>query len=110
MRRLKSKIDPVDEAIGDYKPNLICLVETYLAKEKQIAIPGYKIYRNNGTKNKGILVAVRNSIKSISVEVIRSDEVGQTLWILLNHQKWKIRTGAIYGPQENVTPNNKLKL
>ena len=56
------------------------------------------------------MIAVRNSIKTISVEVNRYDEVGQTLWILLNNQKQKIRTGAIYGPQENVTPNNELKL
>ena len=55
-------------------------------------------------------MAVRNSIKTISVEVSRYDEVGQILWILLNNQKQKIRIGAIYGPQENVTPNNELKL
>ena len=46
----------------------------------------------------------------VSVEVRRYDEMGQTLWILLNDQKRKIRIGAIYGPQENMTPNNKLKL
>ena len=32
------------------------------------------------------------------------------LWILLNNQKQKIRKEAIYGPQENMTPNNELKL
>ena len=111
VRGLKSKIDPLDEATNDYKPNLICLVETHLAKEEQIGIPGYRIYRNDGTKNsKGILIAVRNSIKTISAEVIRYDEVAQTLWILLNNQKQKIRIGAIYGPQENVTANDELKL
>ena len=111
VRGLKSKIDALDEVIDDYKPNLICLVETHLAKEEQIGIPGYRIYRNDGTKNsKGILIAVRNSIKTISVEVSRYDEVGQTLWILLNNQKQKIRIGAIYGPQEKMTPNNELKL
>ena len=56
------------------------------------------------------MIAVGNSIKTISVEVSRYDEVGQTLWILLNNQKQKIRIGVIYGPQENITPNNKLKL
>ena len=40
----------------------------------------YRIYRNDDTKNsKGILLAVRNSIKTISIEVSRYDEVGQTL-------------------------------
>ena len=57
-----------------------------------------------------MLIVVRNSIKTISVEVSRYDEVGQTLWILLNKQRQKIRIGVIYGPQENMTPNNELKL
>ena len=66
VRGIKSKIDALDEVIDDYKPNLICLVEIQLAKEGQIRIPGYRIYRNDGTKNsKGILMAVRNSIKTI---------------------------------------------
>ena len=70
VRGLKSKIDALDEVIDDYKPNLICLIETHLTKGEQIGIPLYRIYRNDATKNsKGILIAVRNSIKTISVEV-----------------------------------------
>ena len=49
MRRLKSKIDELDEAVDDCIPNLTYLVETHLAKEEQIKIPGYRIYRNDGT-------------------------------------------------------------
>ena len=56
------------------------------------------------------MIAVRNSTKTISVDVTRYDEVGQTLWILLNNQKQKISIGVIYGPQENMAPNNELKL
>ena len=56
------------------------------------------------------IIKVRNSIKTISVEVRRYDGVGQTLWILLNNQKQKIRIGAIYELQENLTPNHQLKL
>ena len=83
MRELKSKIEALDEAIDNYKPSHVCLVETYQVKEEQIEIPWYRIYRNDGMKNsKGILVAVRNNIKTISVEVSRCDEVGQTPWIL----------------------------
>ena len=56
VRRWKSKIDALDETIEDYEPSLICLVETHLTKEEQIKIPGYRIYRNDSTKNsKGIL-------------------------------------------------------
>ena len=77
-------MDALDEAIDDYKPDLICLAETHLAKEEHIAIPGYRVYRHDGTKNsKLILTAVRNSIKNISVEVSRYNEVEQTRRILL---------------------------
>ena len=36
--------------------------------------------------------------------------MGQRLWMLLANTKKKIRIGVIYAPQENVTPNNELKL
>ena len=89
-RKLKSKIDILDEAIDDYKPNFICLVETHLAKEEKIGIPEYRIYRNDDRKNsKGILIAGRNIVKTISVEASRYDEVGQTPYILINNQKRK---------------------
>ena len=80
MRGLRSKIDALDEGIDDYEQKLVHLGETHLAKEKQIAIAGYRIHSNDGIKSsKGILIAERNSIKNISVEVTRYDEVGQTL-------------------------------
>ena len=70
-------------AIDDYKPSLICLGEIHLEKEEKIGIPGYRIYRNDGTKErKEILIEVRNSFKTISVEVSRYDEVVQIIWIL----------------------------
>ena len=80
MRKLKSKINALDEAIDDFKPNLICLGETELAKEEQNGIPGDRIYRNVGIKNnKRVLIALRYSIKTISADVNRYDELGQTL-------------------------------
>ena len=70
-------------AIDDYKPSLICLGEIHLEKEEKIRIPGYRIYRNDVTKKrKEILIEVRNSFKTISVEVSRYDEVVQIIWIL----------------------------
>ena len=36
--------------------------------------------------------------------------MSQSLWILLTNAKKKIRIGVIYAPQENLTPNNELKL
>ena len=36
--------------------------------------------------------------------------MGQSLWILLANAKKKNRIGVTYAPQENLTPNNRLKL
>ena len=86
------------------------MVETHLSKEEQIQIPGYKIFRNDGTNNsRGILIAIKEKLKTIVVEVNREEEIGQMLWVLLNNQKTQVRMGVIYGPQENITPNSKLK-
>ena len=76
------------ETIDDYEPSLICLVETHLLKEDQIQIPVYKIFRNDSTNNsRGILIAIKEKLKIIVVEVTREEEIGQTLWVLLNNQK-----------------------
>ena len=41
---------------------------------------------------------------------MQEKKVGQSLWILVINTKKKNRVGVIYPPQENVTPNNKLKI
>ena len=110
MRWLKSKISSSAETIDNYEPTLICLVETHLSKEEHIQIPEYKIFRNDGTnKSRGILIALKEKLKAIVVEVNREEEISQTLWLILNNQKIQVRMGVIYGPQENVTPNSELK-
>ena len=36
--------------------------------------------------------------------------MGQSLWILVTNTNQKIRVCVIYTPQENLTPNNQLKI
>ena len=109
---LKSKLDLLQEMIDDYQPALVCIVETHMQKEEEIQIPGYSlVYRNDRSGNSGgILIGVRDNIKNISLELTQENKVGQSLWVLLTNTKKKIRIGVIYAPQENVTPNNELKL
>ena len=110
IRGLKSKVDSVQELVDDCQPNLLCLVETHMQEEEKITIPGYEtIYRNDKTSNSGgILIAVKDTLKTITMQVKQETEVGQ---ILLNNQKKKkkIKVGVIYAPQEGVTPNKELK-
>ena len=96
----------------DYQPALVCIVETHMQKEEEIQIPRYSLVCHNdrSANSGGILIGVRDNIKNISLELIQENKVGQSLWILLTNTKKKIRIGAIYAPQEKVTPNNELKL
>ena len=98
--------------IDDYQPALVCIVETHMQKEEEIQIPGYSLVcHNDRSANRGgILIGVRDNIENISLELTQENKVGQSLWILLTNTKKKIRIGVIYAPQENVTPNNELKL
>ena len=65
------------EVIDNYDPTLICLVETYLTREEQIQILGYKMFRNDGTaNNKSILIAIKEKIKTIAAVVNREDAIG----------------------------------
>ena len=55
------------------------------------------------------MIAVKDTLKTITMQVKQKTEVGQTLWILLNNQKKKIKVGVIYALQEGVTANKELK-
>ena len=73
-----------------------------MEKQEQIRIPGYKICKNHGTKtSKGILIAVRSGIKTVSEEVSRYDEVGPIAWILLNNQKQKTSEDLLTSREHN---------
>ena len=68
VRRLKSKVDSIMKTINGYQSILICLliclVETYLQKEEEIGIPGYRqIFRNDRSGNSGgIILAMKENI------------------------------------------------
>ena len=55
-------------------------------------MPGYSlVYCNDRSENSGgILIAVRDNIKNISLELTQENKLGQNLWILLTNTKKKI--------------------
>ena len=79
------------ETISDYQPILICLVETHLQKE-EIRMPGYcQIFRNDRSGNSGgIMLALKENIRTVTLEVAQEKEIGQSLWILLDNNRSKI--------------------
>ena len=95
------------ETISDSQPILIWLAK----KEEEIAIAGYnQIFRNDRSRNSGcIILAVKENIKAFTLEVGQEKEMGQSLWILLDNNRRKIKTGLIYASQENVTSTMSFK-
>ena len=59
--------------------------------------------------NSNMGIGVKDTVKTITMQIKQVAEIAQTLWILLNSQKKKIKVGVIYAPQEGVTPNKELK-
>ena len=69
------------------------------------------VYRNDRSANSGeILVLVRDNIKNFSLKSKVENNVGQSFWILVTNTNKKIRVWVIYTPQQNLTPNNQLKI
>ena len=50
----------------------------------------------------GVYIGVKEELKNITVEVSRSKEPYESLWISINNEKAKIKIGAVYLPQEKA--------
>ena len=55
------------------------------------------------------MLAVKENIKTVTLEVTQEKKIGQSLWTLLDISRSKIRIRVSYDQRENVTSNNKLK-
>ena len=106
IRGIKSKVDSLAEMVEDQKHAIVCLVE-----KEEVAIPGYEtICRYDKSANSGgILVAVKNNIKTVTMQTHKQEQVGEGLSILIDNKKTKLKLGVIYVLQENTTPNKELK-
>ena len=91
---------------------LKCLVETHMQKEEEIRMSGYsQIFSHDRSGNSGgIKLTVKENIKAVTIEVAQKNEIGQSLWILVDNNRSKVRVGVIYVPKENITSNNELKI
>ena len=76
-----------------------------------MAIPWLEINNSHGLFcNVRIQVIAFEFWGQTKFEICRYDELGQTIWILIKNKTCKIMFGTIYGPQENMTIKNELKL
>ena len=68
------------ETISDYQSVLICLVETCLLNEEEISVTWYsQILHNNRLENSGgIMLAVKENISAVTLEVAQEKEIVQS--------------------------------
>ena len=111
IRGLKSKTDSLANNIEEVDPSVICLVETHLDEAERVQLEGFNlIFRSDkSSDSRGIMVAVKDKLKDIAIQLGETKEVGQTLWIRLDNGKEKIRIGTVYAPQESRTRLTELK-
>ena len=55
------------------------------------------------------MLAVKKTIKTVTLEVGQEKEIGQSLWILLDNNRSKIKIGVTHAPQEKVTSTMSFK-
>ena len=102
IRGVKSKVDSLQEIIDSLNPVMICLTETHLGEDEQIGIKGYKVFDNNRNGDGGgILIAIKDEIAAVTVEIKKEKTHHEALWLRINNGRTKIRVGVIYAPQEN---------
>ena len=111
IRGIKSKILSLSEIIAEVEPTVIAITETHLGEKEKIDIQGYEVYRSNGsTQSGGVAIAILKKVSNIVVQVLERNNIGQSLWLLLNNTKIKLRIGLIYAPQEKDTLAKDLKI
>ena len=69
---------------------MICIDETHILKEEEI-IPGYEtVFRDDEANNSdGIMIAIKDSIKTMSIQIQHQKSISQALWVQIDNQKIK---------------------
>ena len=111
IRGIKSKMESLMEKIEEYEPAILCITETHLMGSDPLEIDGYKIYRNDrDSEGGGIMVAVNEALQNVCTIVEKDKTIGETMWLVIDNSKIKIRDGVLYAPRESRTKKNDYKL
>ena len=111
IRGIKSKLPSLLTIIAEDDPTIFCITETHLLEEEKIDVEGYEIYRNDRDNlGGGVLIGVKLELNKITTIVEKSSEVGETLWIVIDNQRIKLRIGIVYAPQESRTSKERLQV
>ena len=82
----------------------MAITETWLEEEIEFSIKGYQLFRNDRNEDGGgVLIAVKDVLENITVEVNRTSELYESIWVSINNGKAKLKVGVVYLPQEKVS-------
>ena len=102
-RGIKSKLNSIERIASELDPQVMCITETMLDKDEKIKISGYKNFYNGNKSGKGgIIIAVKEKLAEVTVELEQITEEYQSLWIKIDNTKTKINIGCVYAPQEKT--------
>ena len=102
IRDLKCKRESFEEVIAKIKPSVIAVTEIWLDDQYDLKIKDYAVpYINERNKDGGgVLFLVRKELKYVTTEVNRTKEKMESLWIVIDNDRIKLRIGVVYLPQE----------
>ncbi len=96
-----TKKNSLDVIIETLQPTVIALAETWLEETDILELENYKIFRNDRNKDGGgVLLAIRKEFTNIAIEISRTKEIYESLWIAFDNGKVKVKCGVVYMPQE----------
>ena len=110
IRGIKTKLESLYEKVEEIQPTLICINETHLMEDDELEIEGYRFIRNDrNSSGGGVLIGIREELYNVCTLVERKQEVEESLWIVIDNSRIKLRIGVIYAPQESRTSKETLK-
>ena len=102
IRDLKCKRSSFEEIIAQVKPTVIALTETHTDDSYDLKIENYVEFPNHRNKDGGgVVLYVRKELVGVAVEVKQTQEKLESIWVLIDNGKIKLRIGVVYFPQES---------
>ena len=80
---------------------MIAITETWTDEDCEVEIEGYVPFPNSRNQDGGgVVILVRRELKYITTEVKKTKEHLESIWVVINNNRIKIRIGVVYFPQE----------
>ena len=103
VRGLKSKTTSLYDNITNYKPHVICLVETMMSPQDKFVVPGYKTFActRQNKPGGGVMIMVAQQYSNTAIDIYIGDETNEQICIKLKLKQTAFYIVAVYGKIES---------